>query len=151
MKNHSLQPTILLTATVVALLSFTACSREKRSELADKTSEAYADTKATVAEGWEKLKACTFEKRDDFSAQLKVQQAAFEANVSKLRAEYSEATASTSRRTAMTELRDSEADYQAKLGALGTATAATWNSARDNVVAAWDRLQLAYAKARAGN
>ena len=71
--------------------------------------------------------------------------------MSKLRAEYSDATASASRRAAMKELKDSEADYKEKLAAVGNATADTWASARDNVIASWDRLQASYAKARAGN
>jgi hypothetical protein len=49
----------------------------------------------------------------------------------------------------MDELKNSEADYKAKLEALGTATGDTWAAAKNNVVLAWDRLQASYHKARA--
>ena len=150
MKNKFLHSTILL-ASGLALVAFAACSPEKRETLADKSKDAYQDTKAAVAQGWDNVKDFTFEKRSDFSAQLKARQTGFEADVSKLRADYSEAQASASRKAAMQELKDSEADYHQKLAALGDATADTWTAGRDNVVAAWDRLQASYAKARAGN
>jgi hypothetical protein len=51
----------------------------------------------------------------------------------------------------MDELKASESDYKEKLSAMGNATADTWDAARDNVAAAWDRLQVSYAKARAAN
>ena len=150
MKNKLIRSTLLL-ATGLTLLTVAACTKAKREDIADKSKEAYQDTKAAVVQGWDNLKDYTFEKRDDFTLKLKAQQAGFEADVSKLRAEYSDANASASRKAAMAELKNSEADYQEKLAAVGNATADTWTSARDNVAASWDRLQASYAKARAGN
>jgi len=150
MNKNTIRST-LLTLIALAALGLTACSKEKREDITDKTKEVYKDTKDTVAEGWADLKDYTFEKRSNFSTKLKAHQTDLEADVSKLRAEYSDATASTSRRAAMNELKDSEADYKAKLAAVGNATADTWASARDNVIASWDRLHASYAKARAGN
>jgi predicted pyridoxine 5'-phosphate oxidase superfamily flavin-nucleotide-binding protein len=72
-----------------------------------------------------------------------------EAKMSELRANYSEAKASASRKAAMAELKDAEADYKEKLAALGSATADTWDSAKQNVIASWDKLQAKYDKARA--
>lgn len=141
---HSL---LLTAATAAALLA--GCSKQERADVADKTKDAYQDTKAAVASGWQDVKSFTFEKRNDFALGLKARQADLEAGISKLRADYSEAQASASRKAAMEELKNSESDYQAKLGALGTATADTWDATRDDVVAAWDRLQASYAKARA--
>lgn len=148
MKNHLLRSTTLLAAGL-AVLALGACSKNERSDLADKTKDAYRDTKAAVVQGWENVKDFTFEKRSDFAKQLDAQQASFEAEVSKLRANYSEAEASASRKAAMAELKDSEANFKEKAAAVGTATADTWNAARDNAAAAWDRLQASYAKARA--
>lgn len=143
------------TTTLLALglvgLALTGCSERKRDELSEKTKDAYQDTKTALADGWSDLKAYTFEKRSDFTLKLKAQQADLEAGISKLRAEYSEATASASRKAAMNELKDSEANYKEKLAAVGNATADTWTAARDDVAAAWDRLQASYAKARASN
>jgi hypothetical protein len=149
-----------LCLTSVALAcGLAACSKQERADAADKTKDAYNtaadkakdaynDTKAAVSRGWENVKSYSFEKRDDFTKELKAQQESLDANLSKLRAEYSEAQASASRKAAMEELKNSEADYKAKLDALGHATADTWAAARDNVIAAWDRLQASYAKAR---
>ena len=150
MQNKYIHSTLLL-ATGLTLLTVAACSKAKREDIADKSKEAYQDTKAAVVQGWDNLKDYTFEKRSDFTLQLKAKQTDFEAGVSKLRAEYSEANASASRKAAMAELKNAEADYQEKLAAVGTATADTWTSARDSVAASWDRLQASYAKARAGN
>jgi hypothetical protein len=138
-----------LLVAALALLTLAACNKAERDNVADKTKDAYQDTKAAVVQGWDNLKSYTFEKRSDFTAAVKAQQASFEAQVSKLKAEYSEEKASASRRAAMNELKDSEANYKEKLSALGTASADTWGAARDNVIAAWDRMQAAYAKARA--
>ena len=148
MHYKSFRSTTLLATALVALV-FAACSKEKRADIADKTKDAYQDSKAAVAKGWDNVKDFTFEKRNDFHAQLKAKQADFEAGVSKLRADYSEAQASASRKAAMQELKDSEASYKEKLAAVGNATAATWDAARDDVAAAWDRMQASYAKARA--
>jgi hypothetical protein len=49
----------------------------------------------------------------------------------------------------MEELKNSQADYKQKLDALGNASAATWDSAKNNTIAAWNRLEAAYYKARA--
>ncbi len=149
MKKHPALRSLALLAATVSTLAFTACSKSERTEIADKTKDAYHDTKAAVVRGWNEVKAYSFEKRSDFELALKAQQADLEAGVSKLRSEYSEAKASASRKAAMEELKSSEADYKAKLSALGSATSATWDAARDDVVAAWDRLQASYAKARA--
>jgi hypothetical protein len=155
-------PATLLLAASLSLLAFTACSKSERETVADKTKDAYQDTKAVVKDaaigtknavvkGWDNLKSFTFEKRDAFAAEVKLKQAQLDVQVSELRANYAEAKASASRKAAMEELKSSEADYKDKLAALGTATADTWDAARDNVATAWDRLQVSYAKARASN
>lgn len=148
MKNFLLRSSPLL-AIGLAALAFTACSKASRDDVADKTKDAYQDTKAAVANGWDNVKSYTYEKRSDFSLYLKSQQANFDSGMSKLRAEYSEAQASASRKAAMAELKDDEANYKSKLDALGHATADTWTAARDDVAHAWDKLQASYAKARA--
>jgi len=147
MKN--LLRSIPLLAAGLAALAFTACSKASRDDIADKTKDAYQDTKAAVAHGWDNVKNYSFDKRSDFSKWAEAQHKAFDAEASKLKADYSEAQASASRKAAMAELKDSEANYKEKLSALGNATSETWDAARDNVAAAWDRLQASYAKARA--
>jgi len=153
MKNKLTHFTLM--AAGLSALAFSACSKSYRTEIADKGKDAYQDTKAAVKDavvaGWDNLKSFTFEKRDAFTAEIKVKQAQFDAQVSELRANYSEGKASASRKAAMKDFKDSETDYKDKFAALGHATADTWDSARDNVAASWDRLQVSYQKARAGD
>lgn len=145
-------------AAVVALTA--ACSKQERDAAADKTKdaydkasagakEAYQDTKAAMANAWNEVKSFSFEQRDKFAANAKALQSNMELQTSRLRAEYAEAQASASRKAAMAELKNAEADYKQKVAALSDATAATWESAKQNVIAAWDRLQAAYHEARA--
>ena len=150
MKNHiqRLVPLALLAAGL-STLAFTSCSKEDRSDTTAKVKDAYQDTKTAVVDAWGDVKAFTFEKRDSFSASAKALSSKMDSQLSELRANYSEAKASASRKAAMDELKNSEADYHEKLAALGTATADTWDSAKQNVISSWDKLQAAYDKARA--
>ncbi len=135
-------------SAAIAALVFAGCSREERAEARTKTSEAYAETRDTLSDAWKDVKSYTFEKRGDFTAEAKALSSKMEAQVSKLHATYADAKASASRKAAMAELKDSEADYKQKLDALSHATADTWESAKQNVIASWDRLQASYYKAR---
>jgi hypothetical protein len=146
-------PVFAVSATALAAgLSFfalTGCNKSERANATVKADDMVADTKASMSNGWDNVKSFTFEKRDDFKANGKVMSAKWEAQMSELRANYSEAKASDSRKAAMIELKSSEAAYQEKFTALGTATADTWDSAKRNVISSWDNLQASYLKARA--
>ena len=146
MKNLSSQ---FLLAAAVAALVFAGCSKQDRADASAKAKDVYQDSKAAVADAWGDVKSFTFDKRDDFSKSAKALQARMDAQVSELHANYSEAKASASRKAAMDELKNADANYKEKLAALGNASADTWDSAKQNVIAAWDRLQASYAKARA--
>ncbi len=149
MNAHSTHLASLALATGLAALALGGCSKGGRKEATAVVKDAYADTKAAVANAWDDVKSYSFDKRDDFAKNAKALTSKFESEMSQLRANYSEAKASASRKLAMAELKSSEIDYQAKLDALGHATAATWERAKQNVIASWDRLQAAYQKARA--
>jgi hypothetical protein len=140
-----------LSVFVAGLVSFTlsGCTKDERVEAKEKTGEVIADTKDALSQGWDNVKTFTFDKRDDFRANAKALTAKMDARMSELHANYSEAKASASRKAAMAEIKDSDAAYKEKLEALGTATADTWDSAKQNVILAWDRLQASYYKARA--
>ncbi len=145
MKTKLLSITLLLAAG----LALTACSKDRNAEMADASREVYQDSRAAVTNAWDNLKSFTYEKRSDFDKQVKAMETKLEAEISEMRSKYSEAKASASRKAAMAELKDAESDYKQKMSAVGSATADTWDAAKDNVVTAWDRLQAAYAKARA--
>lgn len=138
-------------AALLGLSAFvvTGCNKQDRASVSAKTNEVIADTKNALGNAWDSVKAHTWEKRDDFSANAKAVTSKMDSQISALRANYSEAKASASRKAAMAELKDSEADYKEKVNALGNATAATWDSAKQNVIASWDKLQASYYKARA--
>jgi hypothetical protein len=147
MKKHI--PSLLLAALGTAALAFTGCNKQDRADATATVKEAARDTKDAVVDGWGEVKEFTYEKRNDFSAKAKSLSAQWDVQVSELRANYSEAQATASRRAAMDELKNSEADYKEKLAALGNASADTWEAAKNNVVLAWDKLQASYRKARA--
>ena len=140
---------LALLASGLAVLISTGCSRQDRADATAKVKEGYQDSKNAVVDAWGDVKSFTFDKRDDFNRNAKALSAKMDSQLSELRANYSDAKASASRRAAMDELKSSEADYHAKLDALGSATADTWDSAKQNVIASWDKLQASYYKARA--
>ena len=158
MKNKI--PSLLSLALGCTALIFAGCSKADRSDAKATVKEAAHDTKVAVkdaahatkeaiSDAWADVKGFTFDKRDSFSAKSKELSARMDAQLSELRANYSEAKASASRRAAMEELKNSEADYKEKLAALGTATGDTWDAAKNNVILAWDKLEVSYRKARA--
>jgi hypothetical protein len=147
MKNHI--PACFLTALGAVALAFAGCNKHDRADATASVQQAARDTQSAVAGAWDDVKSFTFEKRDAFSSKAKSMAAQAEVQVSELRANYSEAQASASRKAAMEELKNSEADYKAKLDALGHASADTWEAAKNNVLLAWDKLQASYRKARA--
>jgi hypothetical protein len=158
MKNKI--PSLLTLVLGCTALVFAGCNKADRADAKATVKEAAHDTKVAVqdaakatkeavTDAWADVKDFTFEKRDGFSAKSKELSARMDAELSELRANYSEAKASASRKAAMEELKNSEADYKEKLAALGTATGDTWDAAKKNVILAWDKLQLSYRKARA--
>ena len=142
--------TLSIAAVVAGLstLGLNGCNKSERTEASTKTGEMVADTKEALSHGWDSVKSFTFEKRDDFQANAKALTSKLDAQMSELHANYSEAKASASRKAAMAEIKDSEIAYKEKVAALGTATADTWESAKQNVISAWDQLQASYYKAR---
>ncbi len=136
-------------ACFAALAFFSGCSKSDTDTATAKVKDAYQDSKDAVVDAWKDVKSYTFEKRDDFSSEAKAQMAQVDANIAKLQAKAADAQASASRKAAWDDLKSSEADYKAKVDALGTATADTWDSAKQNTISAWDHLKASYDKARA--
>lgn len=148
MKNIRVRFLSLGTLCAAGLLTLgTGCSRSERADATASAQKAYDDAKDAVSNSWDKVKAYSYEKRDEFTSTSKALAAEMEARASKLRADYSDAKASASRKAAMEEMKNAEADYRQKLSALGTATADTWDSAKKNVIAAWDRFEASARKA----
>jgi hypothetical protein len=145
MKNR---PTPLLALGTFALaLVIAGCTQKDRTDVGTKAKEVYADSKAAVADAWSNLKSYTYEKREEFAAKARSLSSDMDVKLAEIHAKYSDEKASAARKAAMAELRSAEADYKEKLTALSHATAATWDSAKQNVILAWERLQAAYRKA----
>lgn len=123
--------------------------KEAYSDTKDKTKELYEKSRTAIAERWAKVKAYTYEKREEFASASKQTEAEMEAQASKLRAELAKEKASESRKAALEELKNAEADYKHKAAALGSATAATWDSAKSSLLASWDKWEVSYRKALA--
>jgi hypothetical protein len=138
-----------LALSVVGLATITACNKQDQNKVTNAATSAYEDTKDAMARGWDKVKASTWDKRDDFTANAKAMTSKMDEQVQSLRTSYSEAKASATRKAAMEQLKNDEADYKQKVSALGSASADTWDSAKQNVILAWDKLQASYYKARA--
>lgn len=139
-------PTLALTTLALALAG---CSREERADASASAKQAFADTKAALGDAWQDVKAFTFEKKEQFAATARAMTSKMDAQAAELRANYAEDRASASRKAAMEEFKNSEADYKSKVDALGRASADTWDAAKQNVIAAWERLEASYRKARA--
>ncbi len=148
MKSTRILPTAAIAAALLAVLA-SGCSKQERSATSEKVKEAAVDSGAAMAKAWDDVKAHTYEKRSDFQDGFKALTSKMDSEISQLRANYSEAKANASRKAAMEELKNSEADYKEKLAAVGNATADTWDSAKRNAISAWDKMQAAYYKAKA--
>lgn len=136
-------------AWVAVLLAGAGCTRQEQERVKTAAKNTYEDSKAAMSRVWSDVKDYTYEKREAFDAKLKSLSSEMEVRMRELRTEYAEEKASASRKAAMEELKNAEANYQEKLRALGTASADTWEAAKQNVILAWERLVAAYNRARA--
>lgn len=152
---------ILLPLLVVGALAFTACGRntaDRSSESSARSADTSASTSASNAaslqpttDNWTELRTYSFEKRGDFNSSLNAMSAKLEAEVSQLQANISGANASQSRKDAIAAVKSDKANFDEKSAALARASSDTWEQARDEAAAAWDKLQASLAKARAEN
>jgi len=165
MKNMQFLKLSLLSAVGASSLFLVGCNKTDRAEnnantamaktdnamdrTMDKTKDAYGDMKSGVANAWGDMRGYSFDRKNDFSTSAKAMTAKFDSEMSVMKSEYSEAKASASRKAAMEELKNSRANFDQKMSALGNATSATWDSAKSDVIAAWDKVQAAYYKAKA--
>jgi hypothetical protein len=140
---------IALVPAVAVLLAGSGCSKKDHADVRAKMEDAYQGAKAAVADSWTDVKSYTFAKRREFAAEADSLTAKMDAKVQELRDDYSEKKAGASRAAAMEELKKAQAEYKQKVADLGRATADGWDRAKQEVLAAWDRLQAAYKNARA--
>jgi len=141
--------TLTLSGAALLLASFVGCTKSESGDARAEVKSAVADTKVAIVNAWDDVKTFTFGQRDKFTANATVLSARMDAQLAKVRTQYADNKADASRTAALDELKNADANYKEKVDALGQASADTWESAKKNTISAWDRLELAYDKARA--
>ena len=106
--------TLSFAVLAAGLFSFglAGCNKSDRSDVSATAKDMVSDSKDAMSHGWDNVKTFTFDKRDDFQADAKALTSKWDAQMSELHANYSEAKASASRKAAMAELKDSDAAYK---------------------------------------
>ncbi len=134
---------------LAAALALAACSDRDRSNVRTDTANTVDRAQSSMSAAWNDVKGYTYEKKDDFVANTRAMTSKMDAEISELQAKYAGAKADASRSAAMDELKSARSNFNDKMSALGRATADTWNQAKQESIAAWDRVEAAYRKARA--
>lgn len=145
----------IVSLLLVGALVLTGCGRNT-SDRSGESSARSAGTSASTASAvqstthnWNELRTYSFDKRSEFNASLTAMSAQIDTEVSQLQVDPSGPTASRSRQDAIAQVKSDKAAFDEKSAALARATQDTWDQARDEVAAAWDKLQASIAKARA--
>lgn len=157
MKNH---PALFLLGSIATVFAITGCSKSQSEDIKtdasnayenvkDAAGDAYDNAKDATSDAWDKVKSYTYDKKDDFDDEVESMSKQMDAKISKARADAQGAQASAARSAAWDEVKSDQATFHQKMQALGNASSATWNSAKADVIAAWDKLQASYAKAKA--
>ncbi|MBA4137514.1 MAG: hypothetical protein C0518_09385 [Opitutus sp.] len=158
----------LLTLLTIAAFGLTGCGRQDTASNSGESSAqpagsaggsgTRASTSATNAsstspatESWTELRTYSYDRRGEFNSSLNAMSARVDAEISQMKADASSAQASQSRKEAWEEVQSAKSDFDGKAAALGRATQDTWAQSRDELAAAWDRLQAALQKARSDN
>jgi Skp family chaperone for outer membrane proteins len=149
---------VLVSFLLVGALAFTACGRntaKRSSETNARSADTTASTSAANAssiqpatDNWTELRTYSYDKRGEFNSSLSAMSAKVDAEVSQLQADASSGKASKSRQDALAEVKSAKSNFDEKSAALARASKDTWDQARDEAAAAWDKLQAALAKAR---
>lgn len=104
-----------------------------------------------IENGWNDLRNVDYDRKSEFTQHAEAMKSRMEADVASLKAEASEANASASRKAAWEQVKNDQANFDQKMSALGRATKDTWQSAKADVIAAWEKLEASARKARANN
>lgn len=135
---------LLLSLGAAGTLVFAGCSKQDRETAADKMEHAYNTSTEAVADTWDDLKDYTFDKSAEFKRRAEAVSSDLDAKVAKLKADYKGEQASAARKAAMDRVTSAQTTLSEKLAALRSASAATWESAKAEVIAATKKLEAAY-------
>lgn len=141
----------LILAFSAAALLVAGCSKNDRDR--DSTSgrieNVYNSSTAAVGEAWSNVKDYTFDQSAEFKRRSEAVASDLDARIAELRASYQGQKASAARQAAMDRLNNARSTLSQKLDALGNASAATWDSAKAEVISATKDLEAAYDDAMA--
>lgn len=139
---------VIASLLLVGAIALTGCGRNT-GDRSSESSARSASSAQTATNNWSELRTYSFDKRSEFNASLTAMSAQIEAEVSQLQADASGTAASPSRKDAIAQVKSDKAAFDEKSAALARATSDTWEQARDEAAAAWDKLQASLAKVRA--
>lgn len=139
---------VIASLLLVGAIALTGCGRNT-GDRSSESSARSASSAQTTTNNWSELRTYSFDKRSEFNASLTAMSAQIDAEVSQLQADASGTKASQARKDAIAQVKSDKAAFDEKSAALARATQDTWEQARDEAAAAWDKLQASLAKARA--
>jgi hypothetical protein len=151
MKHTSLILTVLGFAAILQ----PACSKnDSTSQAVESTKTAAKDiataVKDTAVDTWDNIKDYTYEKRADFAEHIDRMAAKRDAEVAELNAKVTGLpdTAAKARDQANKDFADARAYLKTQTEHVRTATADTWDDAKEKTAEAWKRVQAAYEKVK---
>lgn len=131
---------------VAAMLILSGCAGERQAGVTERTGDPQSPAALTDA-----LTSYDFERRSEFTSQFTAMHSEFTAQLREYEAKNPPANATEDTKASMAEVKSAEMDFKSKLDALATADAGSWNTARNNVVSSWERLQAAFGRVHATN
>ena len=132
---------LVTTATLGAMMLFSACSRDNSAETTAATTpptteSSIADSMNTatnaMAESWSDLKDYSYEQRSEFAAKANAYAATLDQRIQVAGGEASE------------ELAEARDELRAAANEVSNATAETWDATKERVAEAWNKAQMAY-------
>jgi hypothetical protein len=124
-------------------------TRDAMDRAADNTRDAMNRAGNAIENGWNDFKDASFDRRNEFTQHAQSMKSRTEAQIAEIRSEASEANASASRKAAWEQVKSDQATFDQKMNALGRASKDTWNSAKNEAIEAWEKLEASIRKARA--
>jgi hypothetical protein len=124
-------------------------TRDAMNRAADNTRDAMNRAGNAIENSWNGFKDATFERKNDFTQHAQSMKSRTEAEIAEIKAEASSANASASRKAAWEQIKSDQANFDQKMNALGRASKDTWQQAKQETIAAWEKLEASIRKARA--
>jgi hypothetical protein len=137
---------ILILLAGLAAFALSACTGEKPADTTER-----AGSPQSPAANRDALTSYQFDRRDEFRSQFNAMYSEFTAQLREFEAKNAGAEASDEVKAALAAVKDAESEFKNKLEALSSATDGNWETTRNDVTAAWEKLQAAFGRVHATN